>query len=163
MLLVDDILGTIDDARFAGRRLERLPIDWAQAAKRRLRAHTDAGSDVALDLPRGAYLADGAVLHDDGERVIAVSRTEEPALVVRFDPGLPPAALAGQAARLGHAFGNQHVPLDIEGGAIRVPLTTSEQVARDTVAALGLLGASVSIEPIALGAHAPLAQGHAHP
>jgi urease accessory protein len=162
MLLVSEILGSLCQPRFAGRRVERLPVDWAAARKRRLRALTDAGTDIALDLPHGTYLADGAVLHDDGERVVAVGRTEEPALVVRFDPGLPAAELAGQAARLGHAFGNQHVPLDVEDGAIRVPVTTSEQVARDTVSALGLLGISVNVELVALGAHTPVAKGHGH-
>ena len=75
MLLVREILGKLDDPRFAGRRVERLPVDWAQAGKRRLRVDTDCGTDVAVDLPRGAYLADGAVLDDDGERVVVVART----------------------------------------------------------------------------------------
>lgn len=163
MLLAREILGRLDEPRFAGRRVERLAVDWAAAAKRRLRGDTDAGTDIALDLPHGSYLADGAVLHDDGVRVVAVARSAEPALVVRFDAALPASALAGQAARLGHAFGNQHVPLDVEDGAIRVPITTSEQVARDTVTALGLDGATVTVEQVALGAHAPFATGHRHP
>ncbi len=163
MLLVTGILGTLDDPCFTGRHVERLPVDWAQATKRRLRTHTDAGTDVALDLPHGTYLADRVVLHDDGERIIAVSRTEEPALVVRFDPALAAGVLVEQAARVGHAFGNQHVPLDVADGAIRVPLTTSEGVARDTVAALALTGISVTAESVALGALTPLRHGHGHP
>jgi urease accessory protein len=162
MLLVESIIGTLDDDRFAGRRVEALPVDWAQAAKRRLRAESEAGTDVAVDLPQGAYLADGAVLHDDGERVLAVRRTPEPGLVIRFDAALPAAALAERAARLGHAFGNQHVPLDVDAGTIRVPLTTSEDVARRTVEALGLDGVAVTVEPVAFGRREPLAKGHAH-
>lgn len=162
MLLVREILGRLEDPRFAGRRVERLPVDWAQATKRRLRRNTDRGTDVAVDLPRGAYLADGAVLHDDGERVVAISRTAEPALVVRFDAGLPPAALVEGAARLGHTLGNQHVPLELDGSTVRAPLTASVDVALHTVDALGLEGATVSIEPAALGAVAPLVAPHRH-
>ena len=162
MLIVREILGKLDEPRFAERRVERLPVDWAQAAKRRLRRDTDSGTDVAVDLPLGAYLADGAVLHDDGKRVVAVARTPEPALVVRFDAGLPPAALVEGAARLGHAFGNQHVPLEVDGSTVRAPLTTSEAVALATVDALGLEGAAVTIEPAVLGAAAPLAAPHGH-
>lgn len=164
MLLVREIVGSLDDAPFSGRRVERLAVDWSQASKRRLRAETDGGTDVAIDLPRGAgsYLADGAVLHDDGERVVAVSRTLEPALVVRFDASLPRGVVIGAAARLGHALGNQHVPLEIDGGTIRAPLTSSEAVARRTVADLGLEGVSVAVEPAALGAQAPLSTPHGH-
>ena len=164
MLLAESIIGSLADARFRGRRVEHVAVDWAQAAKRRLRAETDAGTDVAIDLPHGSYLADGAVVHDDGERVIVVHRTPEPGLVVRFGRELPPNVLAVQAARLGHAFGNQHVPLDVdpEDGAIRIPLTTSEQIARRTVDSLGLEGVSIAVELVAFGCNAPLVNGHSH-
>lgn len=164
MLIVESIIGSLADARFGDRSVEHLAVDWAQASKRRLRAETDAGTDVAIDLPHGSYLADGAVLHDDGERVIAVQRTPEPGLVVRFGDQLPPHVLVVQAARLGHAFGNQHVPLDVdpENGAIRVPLTTSEAIARRTVEALGLEAVSVAVERVAFGSVMPLVRGHSH-
>ena len=164
MLLINSLIGTLEQDRFAGRRVEVLKLDWAQAAKRRLRAETEAGTDIALDLPHGSYLADGTVLHDDGKRVIAVRRTPEPGLVVRFDAQLPAAVLASEAARLGHAFGNQHVPIDVDvaTGAIRVPVTTSEAVVRRTVEALHLEGASLSIEPVRFGSQEALAKGHSH-
>lgn len=162
MLLVRSIIGTLGDERFAERRVELLALDWAQAAKRRLRAETEAGTDVAIDLPHGSYLADGAVLHDDGTCVIAVRRTAEPGLVIRFDQRLPPETVAEHAARVGHAFGNQHVPLDVGGGAIRVPLTTSEAVARRTVEGLHLDGVSIAVEPVAFAADEPLVKGHSH-
>ena len=92
--------------------------------------------------PSGDYLADGAVLFDDGEMVLAIARRSEPALLVRLDAGLSPERLLEQAIRLGHAFGNQHVPVDVEDGVVRVPLTTSEAIARATVEALGLDGAA---------------------
>ena len=162
MLLVREVIGRRDEPRFARRRVERLPVAWDEASKRRLRRVTDAGTDVGVDLPRGALLADGAVLADDGERVIVAERRREPALVVRFEPGVPPERLVAQALRLGHAFGNQHVPVEVDEGGLRVPLTSSEDVARATVDALGLGAARVEVERVALAREAPLATGASH-
>jgi urease accessory protein len=162
MIVVREILGREHERRFADRRVEHLEVAWDEASKRRLRRRTDAGSDVAVDLPRGSYLADGAVLHDDGERIVVARRRPEPALIVRFDPTAPAEHLVEQALRLGHAFGNQHVPVDVDGAEAHVPLTTTEQVARATVEALGLTAAQVAVAPVALGRERPLPAGHTH-
>lgn len=156
------ILGRQQEPRFAARRVERVEVAWDEASKRRLRRTSDAGTDVAVDLPRGTYLADGAVLYDDGERIIVASRRPERALIVRFDASASPEQLLEQALRLGHAFGNQHVPVDIEGDEAHVPLTTSEAVARATVDALQLSAVRIAVAPVALGRERPLSVGHAH-
>jgi urease accessory protein UreF/urease accessory protein UreE len=162
MLTVRSIIGRREEARFAHRRVERLPVAWDEASKRRLRRVTDAGTDIAVDLPRGTFLPDGAVLADDGRRVIVAERRPEPTLVIRFDPHAPRQRVAAQALRLGHAFGNQHVPVEVDGAEARVPLTTSERVARATVDALGLDTVEVEVAPVALARDVPLAVGHAH-
>ena len=163
MLRLDAILGQRDEARFAGREVDELPVSWAEAGRRRLRRTTTAGTDAAVDLPRGAFLADGAVLADDGTRILVVARTPEPALVIRLSDELGVDERVERAALLGHAFGNQHVPVDVEGGDLRVPLTTSEAVARFTVEALGMSGLRVTVEDVALARRTPLhAKGHGH-
>ena len=45
---------------------------------------------------------------------------------------------------------------------VRVPLTTSEAIARATVDALELDGAVVEVADVALGRLAPLSTGHSH-
>jgi urease accessory protein len=162
MQLVREILGSAGDPRFAGRRVERLLLDWAEASKGRLRRTAEDGTDIAVDLPRGTYLAEGAVLADDGERIVVVRRRPERALVVHLDAGSSPSALVRAAVLLGHALGNQHVPVEVDGLDLRVPLTTSEEIARATVDRLALDGLRVEIEDVALGAHGPLSAGHAH-
>jgi urease accessory protein len=163
VLRLESILGQRDDPRFAGREVDELPVRWAEAGRRRLRRSTASGRDAAIDLPRGAFLADGAVLGDDGTRIVVVRRTPEPALVIGISGSLAPDERVEQAALLGHAFGNQHVPVDVEGAELRVPLTTSEAVARFTVEALGLEGLTLRVEDVALARHTPLhATGHAH-
>ena len=97
---------------------------------------------MAIDLASGGYLADGAVLFDDGEMVLGDRASLEPALA--RPPRCRPlaGATAGAGHPLGHAFGNQHVPVDVEDGVVRIPLTTSQAIARATVEALGLDGAA---------------------
>jgi urease accessory protein len=159
---VSELLGVAGEPRFAGRRLVGVPVAWDEATRRMLRRRAHDGTDVIIALERGTFLADGAVLHDDGERILVVERRREPALIVRFNAGLDPATLVGLAMRLGHAFGNQHIPIDIVGSEAHVPITTSEAVARATIAALGAGDMiEVDVAEIALGAHAPI-DGHRH-
>lgn len=161
---VSELLGAASEPRFAGRRVVGVPVAWDEATRRVLRRRAHDGTDVTIALERGAFLADGAVLHDDGERILVVERRREPALVVRFAAGLDSATLVGLAMRLGHAFGNQHIPIDVVGGEAHIPITTSETVARATVSALGAGDMiEVHVAEIALGAHVPIdGQRHDH-
>jgi urease accessory protein len=162
VLVAREILGRADEERFAGRRVERLPVSWGEAGKRRLRRSTGAGTDVAVDLPAGSYLAHGAVLADDGERVIVVDRTPEEAVLVRPPAGLSDAALLAFGVRLGHLFGNQHVPVEVEDGLVRVPVTTSAALVEEAIAGLGL-GAEVWTAEVRLACERPaVAPQHVH-
>lgn len=166
MLTLTRVLGRLDEPRFAGRCADTVQVAWDEATKPRLRRVTESGRDVILDLGRGEYLADGDVLYDDGEAVIVIRRREEQALVVRFDSNAAVPDLVTDAVRLGHTFGNQHVPLDPDGMVVAIPLTTSERIALRTFESLGLRSAKASIEPVRLGCRHPLAPhagtGHRH-
>jgi urease accessory protein len=156
MLRVRTVLGQLDEARYSGRTVERLSLDSGEAAKARLRRRTDAGTDVAIDLPRGTYLRHGAVLADDGERIVVVERTPEEAAVVRFPPSLDRDELVEAAVRLGHAFGNQHVPVDVGAGEVRVPVTTSREVVLTTIRSLELPGVEVRFDSVPLALSRPV-------
>jgi urease accessory protein len=162
MVRVRQLLGSVHDPPFRDRRVVSVSVAWDEASRRRLRRAAADGTDVAIELDDGGYLADGVVLDDDGQRVLVVMRSPEPALIVRLDLTLAPTELTAQAVALGHAFGNQHVPVDVEGADVRIPLTTSEAVARATVDGLGLRGAQVSTSEVALGRAAQLSMSHAH-
>jgi urease accessory protein len=162
MLVVSVLLGDAEEARYEGRRHDPVLVTHGDAAKRRLRLSSAAGVDVAIDLPRGTYLREGAVLDDDGGRILVVERLPEEALVVRFSSALSRPELAEAAARIGHVFGNQHVPVDVEDGALLVPITTSAELAAATVRELRLPGVEVEIAHVKLGRQRPLAHGLAH-
>jgi urease accessory protein len=163
VLLVRRILGHVDEPPFAGRPVDGLPLDSTDATKRRLRARTRGDVDVALDLERGAYLFAGAVLDDDGRRLIAVERAPEEALIVRFSPALDHGSLVERAARIGHALGNQHVPVELQDGELRAPVTTSRDVMLDSISRLGLDGIELDVAEVPLGREHPLERpGHHH-
>jgi urease accessory protein len=162
MIRVQRLLGSVEDQPFRQRRRVDVAVAWDEASRPRLRREAADGTDVVIDLDEGAYLFDGAVLHDDGSRVLAVSRRLERALVVRLDLELAADDLVAQALVIGHAFGNQHAPADIDGAEIRIPLITSEATARATVDRLSLERVSVTVADVALGRLAPLSTGHVH-
>ena len=162
MLRSTAVLGLDHEQRFSGKRVERVAITSADATKRRLRCRTDAGSDVLIDVPRGSYLEDGGVLVDDGERIVVVVREPEDALVIRLSATLDHAELVRQAALIGHAFGNQHVPVDVVEGDVLVPITTSRSIAASTLERLELQGVEYSFDLVPLARRRPLTPQHPH-
>jgi len=135
----ESILGDIDDPAFAARRRHTVDIGWGDATKARQLVVSDTGLQVRIMLPRGSFLADGAVIADDGEYVVVVRRPPEPAVTVRFahNTGVDGAR---RLLVLGYLLGNQHAPIDLTGDAIAAPLFTSAEAARALLADLGIDG-----------------------
>ena len=161
-LVCSRILGDRTDESFVGRSVDVVSVSAADASKRRLRLLSDSGRDVAVDLPRGSFLRDGVVLVDDGQCIVAVSRTLEDAMLVTISSELDSVVRVAAALKIGHAFGSQHVPAEVVGDTLVVPITTSRDVARRTLEALELAGVEAHFEKRALACSHPLA-GHSHP
>ena len=167
MIVARAILGHRDEARFAARTLEALPVSSRDAERRRLHGVTSAGTEVRIDLVAGEFLRHGAVLADDGSRAIVVERVPEDVVVVRLDERAPAGDLAAAAFAIGHALGNQHVPMEIQGTQVHVPITTSPQLALDTIRGIAPASASVGVETVRLAADRPVWSprrpgGHGH-
>lgn len=141
------ILGHTDDPQFAGRRRHQVTIAWGDAAKQRQHVVADTGLDVRILLPRGSFLADGAVIADDGEQVVVVRRPAEPAITVRFEDNADVDG-ARRMLLLGYALGNQHAPIDVGQDTLAAPLFTSVVAAEAMLADLGVAG-SVADVPLA--------------
>ena len=161
-LLIREILGNAEQPAFADRRRDPLAVGSEDAHRRRLRGSTAAGTSIAIDLPRGSFLRQHAVLHDDGQRIIVVERTPEPALVVRLDPSLPPEQLIEQSARVGHWAGNQHLLVEAEGLEIHVRIATTPELMLRAAEALDLSGAEVTVAELAFALESPTSVPHAH-
>lgn len=135
----DSILGDDADSRFSGRRRHHVDIGWGDAAKQRQLVIADSGLEVRLMLPRGTFLADGAVIADDGHEIVVVRRPSEPAITVRFDRNSD-AHGARSMLLLGYALGNQHAPIDVDHDTLAAPLFTSVAAAQRMLADLGVEG-----------------------
>ncbi|MDR8399463.1 hypothetical protein ParKJ_39905 [Paraburkholderia fungorum] len=150
MELVTQILGRADAPEFTGREVDRIGIASADAGRRRMRLRSERGVDVGIDLPRQNWLFDGAVLHDDGARVVVVVRLPEPVMVIAL------AALTSEAAfRIGHALGNRHSQSEWRGEEIIVPVTDTAELTARPVLALGLPGLTVRFAQRPFAADAP--------
>lgn len=137
MILIERVLGSRLDPDLSHRlhhlehhgRVDVLTLPPAELARRRFRATSTAGEEVAIALPRDEALYDGAVLRldDDG------------ALVVRVDTQhwlrLQPRSIA-DALELGHHAGNLHWRVRFGGEALLVAL---EAPAADYLERLGPL------------------------
>jgi urease accessory protein len=133
-VVVDRVLGELSDDRFTGRRVEPVDILWGDARKHRRLVTTARGRELALRLPRGTFLAEGTVLLDDGDTVVAVRRPAEDAVVVEL------AGAARAAFLLGYRLGNQHAPVELAGCQLRTPLLTGPDTATEVLRELGVPG-----------------------
>jgi urease accessory protein len=150
------ILGSVDDTQFSGRRRHLVDIGWGDATKPRQLVTADTGLHVRILLPRGTFLADGAVIADDGSDIVVVRRPPEPALTVRFDQNDPRSMLL-----LGYVLGNQHAPIDVDADAVAAPLFTSAHAAEHLLADLGVVGKAADV-PLAPRGWSRTSGEHSH-
>ena len=95
--------------------VEFLAVQPADLDRRRLKASTERGEEVAITLPRDQKLFDGAVLLIDDERAIVVRAGDQRWL--RLSP-----RAARDALELGYHAGNLHWRVRFDGGDLLVAL-----------------------------------------
>ncbi|GJE18639.1 urease accessory protein UreE [Methylobacterium marchantiae] len=123
MRVIDRIIGNRSEPEIARRlhhldhrhAVDILTIETADTARRRLRATTRGGEEIAIALPRDETLFDGAVLVLDPDRAIVLRVGAERWL------RLVPADRAA-AVELGYHAGNLHWRVRFDGDALLVAL-----------------------------------------
>jgi urease accessory protein len=149
MLKLTTILGSRVDPGLSDRlhhighhgTVEVLPLSAEDAARKRLRATTTAGTDCAIALPRDMALFDGAVLLLDDRRAIVVQFNRQSWL--RLVPQSAAAAL-----ELGYHAGNLHWRVRFDGDALLVALEGAAESYKARIASLIARGqVSAGIEP----------------
>lgn len=108
-----------------------LVLPYDQRERCRQRARLASGEEVALFLPRGTILRDGALLSDkasgDGGRIVRVAAAPEPTYRVRCVD-------AGMLARCAFHLGNRHTQVQVGDGWLRIRV---DPVLKDMVEGLG--------------------------
>ena len=103
---------------------ERLVVSRAEMGRSRLRRQTTGGTDVGLLLEGGAALRNGDVL-SGGPKPIVVEQLPEKVVTVRPRDG---ANAPESLALVGHAIGNRHRPISLEGGAVSFPIQADAEL-----------------------------------
>ncbi|WP_415281697.1 urease accessory protein UreE [Candidatus Nitrososphaera sp. FF02] len=102
--------------------VEKMRISRMEAERTRMRKTTDKGTDVALTLAAGTRLRHGDIL-TVSERMIIVEQEPEMVAVVRIDKSDP-----WLAALVGHAIGNLHRPIKVDGSRIFFPIQAESEL-----------------------------------
>jgi urease accessory protein len=106
MLVLRDVVSESTDGPS-----DTITLDYAKRRMSRQRAVLDSGEDVALLLPRGTILSDGALLRGDDGRLVVVRAAKEGVSRVRSTDLL-------LLTRAAYHLGNRHVPLEIRPGVV---------------------------------------------
>lgn len=101
--------------------VEKIVITRLESERTRMRKSTDRGTDVALTLPQGTRLRHGDVIELSG-RMIIIEIEPEKVAAVRIGND------ARLAALIGHAIGNLHRPIKVEGDKVYFPIQSDDEV-----------------------------------
>jgi urease accessory protein len=107
--------------------VDHLRMPRGDLSRRRLRAVTEKGQDVAIALPRDQQLFDGAVLAlDDHAALVVRVETEQWLRLTARDQGM--------ALRLGYFCGNLHWRVRFEDETLLIAIETEERLYLDRLA-----------------------------
>lgn len=106
---------------------ETMSLSRADMQRMRMRRKTDAGSDVGIIMQPDAGLSDGDVLVNTREKFIVVRQLREKVLSVKVREH-DPVSTAEVSALVGHAIGNRHRPIAVNGGTITFPIMADSEL-----------------------------------
>ncbi|MEM3161329.1 MAG: urease accessory protein UreE [Nitrososphaera sp.] len=129
LIICESVIGNIGkalkgkyDEMLAKDAVERISISRAESERLRMRKSTDRGTDIALSMPAGTRLRHGDVV-SLADRMIVVAIEPENVAIVRLKNGD-----ARTAVLVGHAIGNLHRPIRVEGDRIILPVQSDGEV-----------------------------------
>jgi urease accessory protein len=105
---------------------ERLLVSRMEMERLRLRRRTDRGTDIGLVLEPGSRLYNGDVLVLTKDRLVIVEQLPEKVISISIGKS---GNATGLAALVGHAIGNRHRPIAVNGSTISFPIQADSEVA----------------------------------
>ena len=109
-----------------GGNAEHLYLSRFEMDRLRLRRKTDRGTDIALVLEQGNRLRHGDVVEIPGRHIVVIQLPEK-VMSVRLN-GNDSMEMAKAAALAGHAIGNRHRPISVEGQTISFPAMADSEL-----------------------------------
>jgi urease accessory protein len=112
-MIIDQVVGNVEDMSTAGRHVERVYLSSDDLVKRIQRVTTDHGKEVGIRLKEPRDLIDGDILYMDDKNMIVLSVTSDDLLVIK------PTSMK-QMGEIAHQLGNRHLPAQFDGNVMLV-------------------------------------------
>ena len=137
MITIESVLGNIYkdpslkkkyDEMMSRSLCESIKISRMESQRVRMRKTSNNGTDIALIMPPGSKLRDGDVLLLTAEQMIVLELQPENVISLEIKENLHGHDVIEIPARIGHAIGNLHRPLKLEGRKIFFPIQAESEV-----------------------------------
>jgi urease accessory protein len=107
---------------------ESIRINRMEAQRVRMRKKSNKGTDIALTMTPGTRLRHGDVLMVANDKMVIMELEPENLAVIRVKDNIHEHDAIQVPVTIGHAIGNLHRPLKIEGRKIYFPIQTDSEI-----------------------------------
>lgn len=108
---------------------EKITISRLESQRARMRKITDKGTDVGITFDPGTILKNGDVLYHSNDKMITVELEPENVAVLTFKrESTTDDELFEVAVKIGHAIGNLHRPIRVEGERVFLPIQADSEI-----------------------------------
>jgi urease accessory protein len=108
---------------------EKIVVSRLESQRLRMRKTTDKGTDIGLALANGTCLRNGDIVYQTTDRMIAIELEPENVAVLNLKrDDATDSDFFEMAVRIGHAIGNLHRPIKIDGEMIYLPIQAQTEI-----------------------------------
>jgi urease accessory protein len=108
---------------------EKITVSRLESRRARMRKTTDKGTDVGMTLEPGTILRNGDVIYHSNDKMITVELEPENVAVLTFKrENAEEDELFEVAVKIGHAIGNLHRPIKVEGEKVFLPIQADSEM-----------------------------------
>ena len=107
---------------------ESIRINRIEAQRVRMRKRSSKGTDIALIMAPGTKLRHGDVLLVANDKMVIMELEPESLAVIQVKDNIPEYDAVQVPVTIGHAIGNLHRPIKLEGRKIYFPIQTDSEI-----------------------------------
>jgi urease accessory protein len=108
---------------------EKITVSRLESRRARMRKTTDKGTDVGITFEPGTILRNGDVIYYSNDKMITVELEPEKVAVLTFKrENTTDDELFEVAVKIGHAIGNLHRPIKVEGEKVFLPIQADSEI-----------------------------------
>ena len=137
MITINSVIGNIYHDSKLKKRYEEMSsrslsefirISRIEAQRVRMRKTSSKGTDIALTLTPGTKLRHGDVLMIANDKMITIELEPENVAVIEVKDNIHEHDVVEVPVRIGHAIGNLHRPIKLEGRKIYFPIQADPEI-----------------------------------